>query len=302
MEGNDPLETSVENLIHRHDPGETDSLEGGTDQPDQKDADESPLRGRPPGYWVECKEARGGLVFFPDTLYGGAAGAYQAARHWLLHDSPDFADRRNISRIDQRDRRAKATVGWQVRIQRKKKKYSEFFSDNLYGGGEKAFASAQYWRDLKKEALPDVKSYRPADIRRGASQFGITGMRVVIRQRGTSEEGRLRLQPALEISWPSEENKGGLKHRSVSLEGASLGKVTRELCERLEAERGKIGWKPGMLPKRIERKYEALGDSPENRKERVNLLFKVALPGVKRELRSARRTIRERQKEAGEES
>lgn len=63
-----------------------------------------------------------------------------------------FKKQRNIFRIETGN-----TIGWQVRIERQKKKYSQFFSDSLHGGTETALERALQWRDEKLRALPERK-------------------------------------------------------------------------------------------------------------------------------------------------
>lgn len=57
---------------------------------------------------------------------------------------------RNIFRIETGN-----TVGWQVRFERNKQKFSKFFSDSLHGGTAGAHEAALAWRNEKLGDLPD---------------------------------------------------------------------------------------------------------------------------------------------------
>lgn len=60
-------------------------------------------------------------------------------------------DRKGISRIDTRD-----THGWYVRIYKNGKTYSKLYSDNKYGGSDRALLVAQKARVIALEALKEL--------------------------------------------------------------------------------------------------------------------------------------------------
>lgn len=88
-----------------------------------------------------------------------------------------------ICRIDQASRR---THGFFVRIQRKGKIHSAFFSDLAHGGRKAALAAAQgYHQEMQSKLGPPPHVYRRAwaQIRRRQSASGIIGVRKVLRVR-----------------------------------------------------------------------------------------------------------------------
>jgi hypothetical protein len=86
-----------------------------------------------------------------------------------------------ICRIDQP---AKRTHGFFVRIQRKRKIHSAFFSDLSHGGREAALAAAQQHHQKMKWKLgppPQADRRRWAQMRRRKSASGIIGVQKVTR-------------------------------------------------------------------------------------------------------------------------
>lgn len=73
------------------------------------------------------------------------------------------------------------TVGWQVRMQRRGKKVSRFFSDGAHGGAAAALQSAREWRDAQLRDWQQSERPRTCEVSaRNAS--GVVGVsRVVVR-------------------------------------------------------------------------------------------------------------------------
>jgi len=89
-----------------------------------------------------------------------------------------------ICRIDQPEKR---THGFFVRVARKGKIHSAFFTDHKHGGKAQALAAAQQHRQqlLAKLGLPSQKSRRWwAEIRRRKGYSNVVGVQKVIVRRG----------------------------------------------------------------------------------------------------------------------
>ena len=85
-----------------------------------------------------------------------------------------------VSRIDQPSHR---THGFFVRLQRKGKMYSAFFTDKMHGGRKQALAAAQahYLKLRKLLGMPRQRSRRwNAEIVRRRGKSGIHGVRRVV--------------------------------------------------------------------------------------------------------------------------
>jgi hypothetical protein len=90
-----------------------------------------------------------------------------------------------ISRIDQK---AKHNHGFFVRLQRRGKTHSAFFTDKKHGSRKRALAAAQkYYRKLLAKLGPPLRTQRRrwAEIPRGKGSSGIVGVqKVVVRRHG----------------------------------------------------------------------------------------------------------------------
>ena len=85
--------------------------------------------------------------------------------------------RRNISRIDLFSANGKAHGGWEVRMQRRGKKYEKFFADGQHGGRRAALQAAKIYRDDLEEKL---RPYTVKELARTPSvrnKSGIVGVR-----------------------------------------------------------------------------------------------------------------------------
>ncbi len=114
---------------------------------------------------------------------------------------------RGITRID-----AKGTHGWYVRIYKKGKTYSKLYSDNRYGGKDKALAFAQ---KARKIALDTLRSLPENNVRRLVShdkrnKSGIIG---VSRTTKTTADGDTSIY--YQVTWSPE--KGKIKNRQWSV-------------------------------------------------------------------------------------
>lgn len=114
---------------------------------------------------------------------------------------------KGISRID-----AKGTHGWYVRIYKNGKTYSKLYSDNKYGGKEKALTFAKKARQV---ALEKLKSVPGSEQRRLVShdkrnKSGIIG---VSRTTKTTASGDTSLY--YQVTWSP--SKGKIKNRQWSV-------------------------------------------------------------------------------------
>lgn len=114
---------------------------------------------------------------------------------------------KGISRID-----AKGTHGWYVRIYKNGKTYSKLYSDNRYGGRDKALTFAQ---KARKIALDTLKSLPENNVRRLVShdkrnKSGIIG---VSRTTKTNADGDTSVY--YQVTWSPE--KGKIKNRQWSV-------------------------------------------------------------------------------------
>lgn len=209
--------------------------------------DDAPVR---EGYKVALPEAEG-FAFFPDTTYGSTEAAYGAATDWAALRALDTDDTRNVVRIaiDPREEERvddegrtrtvlarRATHGWQVRMRRQGKSYSQFFNDNHFGGADGALRAAQYWRDLRDAELTRVDPKTAADRSRATrSQFGVPGLRVLM-----LEIGEGRYSPYLQASWSTTAPSGAVrrKRKTYSLVKHDVDAVTARLCRMLVCARG----------------------------------------------------------------
>lgn len=77
-----------------------------------------------------------------------------------------------IARIDLPDA---STHGWQVRLQRRGRKYGKYFGDRPYGGIRPAYEAARMWRDEMLEKLDDSGSARVC-TRSARNSSGVVGV------------------------------------------------------------------------------------------------------------------------------
>jgi hypothetical protein len=95
--------------------------------------------------------------------------------------------RRNISRIDLFSASGRCHGGWQVRIQRRKRRYEKFFADGQYGGRRAALRAAKEHRDdLEKRLRP----YTVKELARQTStrnQSGVVGVRRALQVHETDD-------------------------------------------------------------------------------------------------------------------
>ncbi|MGI9518133.1 MAG: AP2/ERF family transcription factor [Pirellulaceae bacterium] len=85
--------------------------------------------------------------------------------------------RRNISRIDMYSASGTPHGGWEVRMQRRGRKYEKFFADGRHGGRRKALQAAKYYRDELEQRL---KPWTVRELSRKPSArntSGIVGVR-----------------------------------------------------------------------------------------------------------------------------
>ena len=96
---------------------------------------------------------------------------------------------RGISRIDQP---AKHNHGYFVRLQRRGKIHSAFFTDQMHGGRKRALAAAQkHHRKLLAKLGPPIRMHRRwwAEMRRRKGSSSIVGVqRVMVRRNGEARK------------------------------------------------------------------------------------------------------------------
>ena len=201
--------------------------------------DVAPIR---EGYKIPLNRAggdgEGGLydhAFFPDSVYGSTEAAYEAAEAWRDGEA-DLEDTRNVVRIEipeikERVKRRRATYGWQVRMRRQGKSYTQFFNDNHFGGKEGALRAAQYWRDWRDASLTKTDPREAIEkSRQTRSQFGVPGLRILL-----VDVGGGSYKPYLQASWPVRGAGGEVKRKRkmFSLEKHDPKKAVVKLCQML---------------------------------------------------------------------
>jgi len=95
--------------------------------------------------------------------------------------------RRNISRIDMFSNAGKSHGGWEVRIQRRGKKYEKFFADRQHGGRRGALQAAKVYRD---EIEGTLRPYTVKELARNPSvrnTSGVVGVRRALQVEETDE-------------------------------------------------------------------------------------------------------------------
>ena len=127
-------------------------------------------------------------------------------------------DTRNITRLDPRNsKKAAATRGWWVRIQRNGEVTSRLFSDSRHGGIPGALEAAMAWRDEQFARLGHGGSGDPARIqtlaaldkrRQAVTKTGVTGISVAVHDYATSKV------PYVTAYWIDED--GRRRHTSFS--------------------------------------------------------------------------------------
>lgn len=83
----------------------------------------------------------------------------------------DPEDTYAIARIDLPDA---STHGWQVRLQRRGRKFGKYFADRQFGGSRQAYGEARRWRDELVERLRDEAARICAKSARNSS--GVVGV------------------------------------------------------------------------------------------------------------------------------
>lgn len=84
----------------------------------------------------------------------------------------ESADTYALARIDLP---GAGTHGWQVRLQRRGRKYAKYFGDRQFGGGSRALQAARQWRNALLERLDQEDSIRVC-ARSPRNQSGVVGV------------------------------------------------------------------------------------------------------------------------------
>lgn len=223
--------------------------------------DDAPVR---EGYKVPLAavdaDAPYAYAFFPDSTYGATDEAHAAAVAWLNGPPPDEDDTLNIVRIEIPEveeevpddaggtkviKTRRATYGWQVRMQRQGKAYTQFFNDNHFGGRTGALKAAQYWRTWRDQSLTKTDPREAIErSRMTRSQFGVPGLRVLLIDVGG------RYNPYLQASWPEKGPDGKVrrKRKTLSLVKHDPRKATIKLCQALVRARWEGALQDDDLP------------------------------------------------------
>lgn len=91
--------------------------------------------------------------------------------------------RRNISRIETVSSAGNLNCGWEVRLQRRGRRFEKFFADNAFGGKRGALQKAKDYRDQLDASL---KSYTVRELARRPSIRNSSGL-VGVRQTSQTE-------------------------------------------------------------------------------------------------------------------
>jgi hypothetical protein len=78
-----------------------------------------------------------------------------------------------IARMDLPDA---GTHGWQVRLQRRGRRYAKFFADRLHGGARGSYRASRDWRDALIRDLEKIESGARVCIRSARNSSGVVGV------------------------------------------------------------------------------------------------------------------------------
>ena len=169
-----------------------------------------------------------------------------------MKDKPKNVFRIDIEPTDEHPDRH-PTHGWQVRIKRRKKQHTKYFSDKRFGGRNGALEHAVEYRDELLQELPE-----PMDpVRRSAearSKTGVIGLNFCWKDDGSGTP-----KPYVQLSWL--ENSGKRRSAAYSVRKWNLRRAVWKACVRLHKAR-----------------VEHNGEIQE-----VNDMFQTAYPNVKAE-------------------
>ena len=69
-----------------------------------------------------------------------------------------------------------STHGWQVRLQRRGRKYGKFFADRMHGGTRESYRVARAWRNALIERLDERESGPRVCLRSARNSSGVVGV------------------------------------------------------------------------------------------------------------------------------
>lgn len=95
--------------------------------------------------------------------------------------------RRNITRIEQVSTTGKPYGGWEVRMQRRRKKHEKFFADGKCGGKRAALQAAKAYRDQLEENLARLSVQELSESPSARNRSGIVGVRRATQKEETDE-------------------------------------------------------------------------------------------------------------------
>lgn len=89
-----------------------------------------------------------------------------------------MSNNRNISRIEIERPGCQGTQGWEVRMHRRRQKFSKFFSDRAYGGKRAGLAAAREFRDRLDEKVRPVDRVSRMKAVSSRNSSGVPGVRL----------------------------------------------------------------------------------------------------------------------------
>lgn len=69
-----------------------------------------------------------------------------------------------------------STHGWQVRLQRRGRKYGKFFADRMHGGAREAYRVARAWRNALVERLDEREPGPRVCLKSARNSSGVVGV------------------------------------------------------------------------------------------------------------------------------
>lgn len=165
----------------------------------------------------------------------------------------------NIFRIDTGN-----THGWQVRVQRRRKLHSRFFSDGRFTSVDESRSAAERYRDELLErvgrAEPAVGHLHTARAKRKAwealTRTGIEGLGVTWQQEKSGQ-----LYAYVQAHWVDTAGRRRASKRSVSKHGVQ--EATRHICRVLVANDHRYDSEDQLYRRAIRRINRLLRDGPE---------------------------------------
>ena len=124
---------------------------------------------------------------------------------------------RNIKRWDLKPGQKSGNLGWWVRFYVERKRLSQLFSDNKFGGKENALKAAQTYRDaMEREVRPKQTEHMP-NVKTKRNRSGIVG--VSRSKRTTHRKGKKYISYVWQAEWIKPNGKRGIRRFSIKDHG-----------------------------------------------------------------------------------